>query len=60
MTKYEYIERLLKISYKNVICTDDSFKIKIAKDMVLLFIKEKTKKLYTKNTIEYIKNYNFN
>ena len=60
MTKKEFIEKLLKIAYKNTLCLDDDFRVKNAKDMTLLFIKEKQIKLYTKSNIEYIKNYKFN
>lgn len=60
MNKYEYIEKLLNIAYKNTLCIDKDFKIKNSKELTLFYIKQKNKKLYNKNTIEYIKNYKFN
>ena len=60
MNKYQFIEKLLKIAYKNTLCLNNDFKIKNAKEMTLLFIKEKNKKLFNKDTIEYIRKYQFN
>lgn len=60
MNKYQFIEKLLNIAYKNTLCLNNDFKIKNAKEMTLLFIKEKNKKLFNKDTIEYIRKYQFN
>lgn len=60
MNKYEYIEKLLNIAYKNTLCIDKDFKIKNSKELTLFYIKQKNKNLYNKNTIEYINNYKFN
>lgn len=62
MNKYQFIEKLLNIAYKNTLCLNKDFKIKNAKEMTLLFIKEKNKKLkiLNKDTIEYIRKYQFN
>ena len=59
MNRYEYIKKLLIMAYKNTLCLNNDFRIKHAKDSVLLWIKEKNKKLYTQKTINYIRDFKF-